>query len=583
LTPGRKQKTGKLAARRLPDYWFGMSLRILLIRTVLAALLTLAGASAGVTQDLRGPRLAAASNFGQGTLPKLQAFAMRLGIRDFRDAVYWDLVERDTARFTFDTPETLYPDRLHAGGATMSLTVNNGHRAYDDGNTPTSGAAIEGFARHAAAMLRRFPAITAIEVGNEFNSANFVSGPLREAGLEARAKAHVALLRAVWTQAKAERPDIRIIGGGVHSIPTGYLSMLLDLGAADYMDSLALHPYSTPIEQLSRQIAVMRRLPGLSDMPIEITEFGAQNEDAAAGVFLRSYCQMALSGVSRAVWYAVNRRGDGYVPLIERNHDLTPAWQAFHFAQTEFEGRPVRDAAPDAFTYACLFDERKLVIWGMPRALSISPNLTAFDALGQVLTGTTLMLSETEPLVLIAPDRLDLTADISLGPQDVVADSYHQFGFSKPQDGAGFRRFVRSGEAEADLIPMPGQAREGRPWTPWLGLASNGDVRLLSTSMLPGGTAARPDAIVHGFTAPEDMRVDLSSDFTASARSEDGVIVTLRLNGVVLAQESGLGTLVLNQNGLTLVKGATLDLSVEPGDTARGDVTDYRITLRRAP
>ena len=339
-----------------------MDPRLTLIRAVLAALLTLGTATTGVAQDLYGPRLGAASNFGQGRLPRLQAHALRLGVMDFRDAVYWDEVERKDGAFVFDTPETLYPDQLHAGGASMSLTVNNGHPAYDGGDTPTSAAAVDAFARHAAAVIRRFPAITAIEVGNEFNSANFVAGPLREAGLEARAKAYVALLRAVWTQAKAERPDIRIIGGGVHSIPTGYLSMLLDLGAAQFMDSLALHPYSTPIEQLSRQIAVMRQLPGLSDMPIEITEFGAQNQDDAAGIFLRSYCQMALSGVSRAVWYAVNRRGDGYLPLIERNHAETPAWQAFRFAQTEFEGKPVRDMAPDAFTYACLFDDRKLVI-----------------------------------------------------------------------------------------------------------------------------------------------------------------------------------------------------------------------------
>jgi len=557
-----------------------MGPRLTLIRAGLAAVLMLAFASAGAAQDLRGPKLGAASNFGQGILPKLQAFAMTQGILDFRDAVYWDRVERDSETFTFDTPETLYPDRLHAGGATMSLTVNNGHPAYDGGDTPTSAAGIDGFARHAAAMVRRFPAITAIEVGNEFNSANFVSGPLRKAGLEARASAYVALLRAVWTQAKAERPDIRIIGGGVHSIPTGYLSMLLDLGAADYMDSLALHPYSTPIEQLSRQIAVMRQLPGLSEMPIEITEFGSQSEGDAAGVFLRSYCQMALSGVSRAIWYGVNRRGDGYVPLIERNHVTTPAWDAFRFAQMELEAKPVRDVAPDAFTYACLFDEKKLVIWGMPRAVTISPNLSAFDAKGQPLLGTGLRLSETEPLVLIARDTLDLTSDLAFARQETVADSYHQFAFDDM--GQGFRRFVRSGETETDLIPMPGQAREGRPWTPWLGIPANGDVRLLSKSLLPGGTAERPDEIVHSFTAPEDMRLDLSSAFTPSPRSADGIIVTLRLEGEVVAQERGVGRLDVNQSGLILAKGTTLELSVAPGETAHGDVTDYRITLRRA-
>jgi len=564
-----------------------MAQKPILIRTLSAALLTLSFASGALALDLRGPRLGGASNFGQGYLPRLQKKAMSLGILDFRDAVYWDQVERDDGTFTFDTPETRYPDSLHTGGATMSLTVNNGHPAYGDWNTPTSADAVNAFARHAATVAARFPAITAIEVGNEFNSANFVTGPLKDAGLQARAKAYVALLKAVWTQSKATRPDLRIIGGGVHSIPTGYLSMLLDLGAAEYMDSLAIHPYSTPIEQLSRQISVLRQLPGLSEMPIEITEFGSQDEDAAAGVFMRSYCQMALSGVSRAVWYAVNRRGDGYVPLIEPDHAATGAWQAFRFAQTELAGKTVRDVAPDPFTYACLFDESKLVIWGMPRALSvISDRVAVFDATGTPLTKADLVLSESEPLVLISSDGFDFETDISLSSQDVVADSYHQFSFpgAGPSDApvSGFRRFVRSGATEVDLITMPGQGRNGRPWTPWLGIPGNGDVRLLSKSLLPGGTASFPDEIVHSFTAPEDLRLDVSSVFTPAARSDDGIVATVRLNGDILVQRRGAGALALDLTGLSLAAGAKLEFGVAPGENSRGDVTDYRITLRHA-
>ncbi|MGR3373008.1 MAG: hypothetical protein ACU0D1_09390 [Pseudooceanicola nanhaiensis] len=553
-------------------------MRIFTAATLMIAL----GAGAGHALDLKGPALAAASNFGQGFEVGMMSAALELPVRDFRDAVYWREVEQGPGRFVFDTPRTMFPDLVGARGARMSLTVNNGHPAHDGGTTPLSPEAVRAFGHHAAQTALRFPAIRAVEVGNEFNSANFVTGPLEGDTLDARARAYAALLHAVAQQVRAVRPGVRIVGGGVHSIPTGYLSRLTALGAAADMDAIALHPYSTPIEHLARQIAVMRRDPALAAMPVEITEFGSQDPDAAPDVLVRAYCQMALSGVSRAVWYALNTRGDGYAPLVGPDLELTAAGRAYRFVQSEFAGQPVEDIAPDPFTYGCRFPGG-VILWGMPRTLEPGEGVTARDATGKVLEGRSFRLGETAPLILTAGSG---AVDHTLGPQEVLADSFHQFPYPEAgadsADAAGFARFAVSPRGRAPFVTMPGQDRPGMPWTPYLGLSSDRSVRLLPESLLPGGGGTHQVGVEHVYVAPEAMEVDLTGWIDPPERSADGVVVTLALDGEEVGRWSVIDRLELDERALALPAGAELSIRVAPGETSTGDVTGYRFTLRRA-
>lgn len=537
--------------------------------------------------ELRGPALAVASNFGQGYLGDLMDQALAWGVTDFRDAVYWDRVEGPDGQFSFALPETTYPDRLAEAGARMSLTVNNGHPAYDNGATPLSPQAVAGFAYHAAETLLRFPAIDAIEVGNEFNTANFVSGPLKESDLDARAEAYVALLEAVATRARRATPDVRIIGGGVHSIPTGYLAKLIELGAVEHMDTLALHPYSTPVEHYAKQIAVMRRLPELATIPVEITEFGIQSEVEAPGKLLRSHCQYGLAGASRLAWFALNDRGDGFTPVIARDGRVTDAGQAYRFVQDELANRPLQDVSPDPFTYACLYDDRKLVIWGMPRDLKLeSSDLRVFDAAGRPLEGSKFGIAETAPLVIVAPESLSLDADVTLAPQKVLADSYHGFAYPEAAEAeaapGGFLREVIAGDGAVGLQTRPGQDRPGRPWTPWLGIPENADVRALPLTLLPSGDAANPVKIRHRYAAAEPQVVSLDVLVSPSDRSADGVALTVLHNDQVLATWEGLGQMTVELPDVALEAGDRLDIVLGPGETSTGDVTEYRFTLRSA-
>ncbi len=552
---------------------------------IVAALSCAGDASA---QDwLRGPLLAAASNFGQGAQPRMFEAARAAGISDFRDAVYWAGTDDGSGQFTFDQPTTTWPDALEPAGAWASLTVNNGHPAYDGGATPHTDAGVAGFAAHAAALTGRFPAIHAIEVGNEFNGGNFVSGPVKQAGRDGRAAAYVALLRATHDAVKASSPGVLILGGGVHSIPVGYLAEVAALGGADLMDALVIHPYSTPPWQLTTQVEVLRRDPAWAAMPLEVTEFGDLSARTAAGHMLAAYCQMALSGVTRAVWYPLNERGDGWVPLIDKREKLTSAGRAYRLIAAQLEGQSVRDVSPDPFTRACLFGEDRLVIWGAPRQLDLSGGrLDAQDAEGMALDAGPVVLDWETPVLILSRDGPLDPAMLALAPQRLLADSRLQYTYPMPgQDQAkddGFDRFVRSNAGDRPLITRPGQERDGVPWVPYRAARNDPMVRLTADTLLPGGTGAAPAEIVHRYRADTTGPVDLQIEITPADRSEDGVSVVLLHNSTELARETVTDRLQIERAGMKLAEGDTLEVVVGPNQTARGDVTDYRIRIWRA-
>ncbi|PRY25157.1 hypothetical protein CLV78_102334 [Aliiruegeria haliotis] len=553
------------------------------MRLVLSALLASSFATAAFADPAIAPTLGAASNFGQGWQPRMLQAALDAGIRDFRDAVYWDRVERAPGEYVFDTQETLWPDRLPAAGAGTSLTVNNGHSAHDGGATPHSPAAVEAFAAHAAATALRFPAIHSVEVGNEFNSANFVSGPVKDGSLQERAEAYVALLRATEAAVRTERPNVRILGGGVHSIPAGYLAMVADLGGADLMDALVVHPYSTPPEQFARQVGVLRWQPAWSDMPLEVTEFGDTNPETAPGYLLRYYCQMAVSGVERVIWYALNDRGDGHVPLISPRGKVTETGRTWQQIARRMAGREVVAFEPDPYTYGCRFGDEVLVIWGAPRRVSASDSVAFLGPAGDPEEGPH-TLSATDPLVLVATEG-SVLADPQFAPQPLLADSFHDYRYPHEgdphPDADPFRRYVLRGR-EVPLLTRPGQERGGVPWVPYRAAADDPMVRLTAETLLPGGTGERPAEIVHLWEAGLDRVIDLGIDLSPAARSDDGVTLRVALNGQLLHEQIVAEPLEWRLDGLAVKDGDRLEIAVGPNRTATGDVTQYRFRIWRA-
>ena len=558
----------------------------------LASLSCALGLSAAVAQDAeppaRGPDLAAASNFGHGWSEATFDAAVELPVLDFRDTIDWPAVEERPGDHAFDEPTTSYPAWIEAVGGRMSLTVNWGNPLYDDGDTPHTPGAREAFAAFVAAALDAHPAIEAVEVGNEFNGDNFVRGAILEAPRAERAAHHFRLLRDVHEAVKARHPDVAVLGGAAHSIPGGYLWPLLELGAADYMDALVLHPYTTPPEQLARQIGVLRREPSARALALQVTEFGEQDPEAAPGYLLRMYCAMALSGVERAAWYPLNDRGDGHVPLIDPATGApTGAGLAFALAEQRLAGRPVEDASPDPFTYACRFGEGALLVWGEPRGLAVPAGVEALDATGRPLDAAAPSLSMEAPILLLSEGRLEWGAEVALEPQPIVADSFHQFAYPEPGETFAasdpFQRFARRGEEEIALGTMPGQEAPGTLWTPYLGTRHLRPARLSADALVPGGGGDRPPVeIVHRYVADRDRALAVDAHWTLGERSRDGVEVAVRLEGETLDAATVAEEHRTSLPRVEMREGDALEFVVGPGGDAKGDVTGYRIVLREA-
>lgn len=519
-----------------------------------------------------GVGLAAATNFSHPGVTGADRVA-GLGVTDVRDGMRWSDVERVPGRYGFDLPRTRYPDALAREGVALSVTVNWGNALYDGGDTPQSPEALAAQARYVAALVERFPGIGTIEVGNEFNGANFVTGPLKKADARARAAAHVAILKAIDA---AVGDEVRLLGGATHSIPLAYLSAVLDGGGAEHMDALALHPYTTAPEEFPAQVALLRRHPAARELPLEITEFGDEDPARAPGTLVRWLAVMAVNGVERAVWYPLTDRGDGLAPLFDAAGAPTPAGRAYRFAAARLAGRPAQDVSPDRHTVAVRFGDDTLVLWGEPRAVDLGAGVAAFGPEGEALSGP-IRLAPDRPVVLVKP-AIALGTDVTLGPDPILADSFWDFAYPNADGTAPagpLARFVRLGGRDIALQTMPGQERGSVPWTPYLGGAELFPLRLSATAALPRG-GRRPADIVTRFVAPADGEVDASAVFLPSRRTTDGVAVSLVHNDAVVARAAGRERIELAQR-LLLKAGDRVDVVLGANGSNEGDATAYRI------
>ncbi|MEX0284248.1 MAG: hypothetical protein AB3N23_06525 [Paracoccaceae bacterium] len=528
-------------------------------------------------QAVTPPTLGVATNFGQGWKPDMMQAARDMPVTDFRDAVYWSDIEQSDGSYVYDRMEETWPDLLPDFGAGMSLTVNNGHPYWDDWNTPVEPDAVAAFANFAAEAVQRFPAIHSVEVGNEMNSATFVAGPGWDTDLATRAVSYTALLAETAQAVKAARPEVRILGGAAHSVSLTWLGALFEAGAGEHMDAVVVHPYGVEPEHLGAQLSLMRQLPGAETLPIEITEFGHTDPDIAPYYLLKSYCQMALSGVTRVIWYPLNPRGDGLVPLVEKSGAITPVGKTYLMLEELAQDGDITPFRPDPFTYGCQFGKRHLILWGEPRDMALAAGVQVRSADARTMAPGKARMTAEHPVVLSHAD--DVLDAISLGPQRIIADSVHQFAF----DGVGdpFDRLVASARDTAPFEIRPGQEKNGAPWSPYLGSGWDGVLRAGPDWVLPSAPSAGPLGVLYRYVPPQRMNAEVTVDIAPSERSEDGVDLTITAGGVEVFADRITGPTQIGPLPVKLRKRRPLEVRVGPGETSRGDFTRLKVTLRQ--
>jgi len=487
--------------------------------------------------------LGAATNFSQGWREVTYTAAAELGVTEFRDSIRWPDVERAPGEYRFDQRKTQYPARLAEAGGRLVLTVAGSNPLYDNGETPHTPEAVAAFANFVAAVVREYPAISAVEVGNEFNSGDFVTGPVRAGGIGQRARYHVALLEAVAQAVRRVRPGLPILGGATHSLPSGYLWSVLEQAGPDAIDGLAVHPYTTDIDQLAVQTGVLRRHPRALAMPVQVTEFGTKSEADAPDHMLRGYAAMASLGFAALHWYPLNERGDGLVPLVRRDGSVTGAGEAFRFILAELATRTAQDRSPDRFTFVHAFglpgtEADRLVIWGEPRPITLMRgDIAAFDARGNRIDMAGLAMSANRAVVLASPRPIRLGEDVILGCTTLVADSFYQFSY--PQRGSaqppgGFAALVSLGGEEQALETLPGQQRSGVPWVPYLGLTGQQGIRLTADRVQLAGAGGGESELILRWMPQGSGPFRIEAEITPNAQSRESMMVELSQAGQVL-------------------------------------------------
>ena len=541
--------------------------------------------------------LGVATHFPDWPLQLLDT-AKSIGARDIRDGLIWRDIEVATGRYEFDAARVAFIDEAGRAGFGVTLLLQGGNPLYDEGHTPYTDAGRAAFGRFATAVLDRFPGIARLEIGNEFNSGDFVDGPVRDAGLSERARFHYLLLKAVYDAVKAKHPNVQVLGGAAHSIPIGYFQRLFALGGLRIMDGLVIHPYTTDPEQFERQIALLRQAMGSEQRPIYATEFSRQldSEAATANYLVKMATVMQSARIAGADWYALRQEGPPNdiwykkVALVDFGNRLTTVGRSFRFLQSRvFSQGVVRRVALDPFTYAYAVGERTLVLWGHPRALRLAVGLHAFSATGDPVPDLT-AIDADRPIVIMAERPIVIARDVTLAPLDLVADSYDQFNYaitSAPCDRPGMWSYATLAVNDRRFEPlgvMTSGDMPGTPWTPFRGSPYRAPLAIQSADLTSAdfGSKGKPNvykpALRYCSALEGTLRIDAQFDVPSTSR--DGIDIEVRKNGELMRRVVGTGHVALDLTPLRVKKGDIFDFVVGPNGSVEGDgAITYRIRL----
>lgn len=510
------------------------------------------------------------THFGQGWPPRLIGTARALGVTAIRDGVSWKAVEQAPGHLAFTPANSGHVDRACAAGLRVMLGLEPRNPLYDGGQTAFSPAARQAFARFVAALAGRWPqCLVAVEIGNEINGKNGMTGP----AAASRAASHVALLREVNLAVKPQHPSLVLLGGSTNTIPVGFLAGLVRAGLLDWADGLAIHPYRPEPEGVEHEIARLRAVMGRADKEIWATEFSREfpRPQAAAAWYLKMAALLEGAGVHHHFWYALaDQPGFPTMGLVRFDGSAKPAAQAFAFAARTLAplGPAVRvdegDPGLHHFRYG---DPREggqaHVVWGTPRALVVEgEGARVFTADGTPVPRPA-MIGE-EPLVITGASA------VRLGQALVLADSFHGFA-QEPLHWFA----TRPGAAPVPLRWVDWQ------WTGYLGgaQAPGAVVTPLGIGTTPGlGTLVRYRALA---PAPADSPLFASVCFVPTAHGAGTALAELR-HGAATVWSARVGqSTVAAIVRIPVRPGESIDLLLSPVAGQPAVRLRYRLRIAR--
>lgn len=542
--------------------------------------------------------LGAQTHFSQGWSTSLLDAAGSLGAGAVRDSLPWNAIETVAGQYDFSVPQAAWLDQALEKGLFVTLTFANSNMLYDKGFTVYSDAGRQAFANFVVATLKRYPGVGAVEIGNEYNSNSFVTGPIANAGASYRDDYYAKLVSAVDAALTEAEIRVELIGGATHSIPVDYIADLKALGTLDLLDSLSIHPYTTPPEQFADQIAVLRDVVG-EDFDIRVTEFGgdfASLEDAPA-YLAKMLSVMGAAGIESASWYALARQS--HYPNMElwntAEGTATPAGNALRFLEGLLaDADRVSRVPTDDFTYLYTFGRHAAVLWGQTGSVTLAPGIRVYDLQGDHLAEFDGTISAERPIVLMSDGDIS-AASVRFHAGMLVGDSFDQFDVTNMDSaGTGFEGawsyFSLSGTGQVTALQtMGGGLKSGEPWTPYLGSQWLRPLAVDATTVTPvdfsGGTnPASRYAVVERFTAPAGGVFTIAGEYDVADHSGDGIYLTVTVNQRQILHQHIYDPARGNQfrfnlAHVDLTAGDEVEFIVSSGADAVGDKTVRHIQL----
>ena len=541
-----------------------------------------------------GFNLGVATHYGQGgpygatARADLDAVAASF----VRGGLNWHRVENKAGQYDFSDQRSNYLDWVLAKGGDPILTLlPQGNPNYQHGKWAASDEAIEGFANYVLAVLDRFPDLKKIEIGNEYNgkSSAFVSGEAATDNLPFKAELFTRLLKGVSDKIGAAHPDVEIIGGGLHSVPTGFVQHLIDAGAFKYMDTLSFHPYGLTPEAAGEALdvlnSVLDKLPASERPSLMVTEFGQSSlvgpEGADANYLVKMTAELASHGVDSAAWYALyDEDGSSHAEmgLYDKVGVTNRVATAYKHLQTLVgDGGPIQRVETDGTLRVYDLGEGVSAVWGAPQALTLTGNgISVRDVYGQVIE---------QPKFLDGQVIFVEGQDVTIQGHGAIADSFLEFDLQ--QSGAGgwsqlLEKVNGRGAVMETLEIMGGQERSNEIWNPFLGSGWARPFRMDQVEVLGADFSrnSRDDRNpVDRYVAEQSGPVDIVASYSVAKASADGIAVSVRLNGTEIDRlvTRDMGELTLR--GIDLEKGDTVDFVVEDNGNAKGDLTTRHIRL----
>ncbi len=254
-----------------------------------------------------------------GAQPLMLDLARKLGVDSVRADAQWKLVETRKGQYQIPPAWDQFVDRARRRGIAPLLILDYGNPFYDGGHLPRSPAAIAGFARYAAFVVRHFAGrVRYYEVWNEWNTGTGGYYPGGSAADYAR------LFDATDAAIKRVDPNAVVLAAAGYQ---DWYAQIGRLGVAARADGVAMHPYvpkepgyresvgSNGPERSAQYLidteATLRRFSGGREIPLYVTEIGwptstgrrGYPEADVAAMTERSLLLYASLPYVRGVWW----------------------------------------------------------------------------------------------------------------------------------------------------------------------------------------------------------------------------------------------------------------------------------------